>query len=389
MTLPSGPSSAATNPALSGSEALRSALLSYFPAQPGSSSSTIRLCRRLGSTGILAVDSDGDLVFPASHGLIIHNSNGWHSVSMAQGLRGTVYSVLQDREGTLWIGLAGRGLVRWAGYKQFEAFTSQSGLSSDLVYQTLPEKDGSIWVGTESGLSHGVLHNATYAWTQIPAFAKIPIHTIQRDLSGDLWLGTETLGLARFDPITQHVTWFGADRGLDGINVSLIHIDRAARIWIASQAGLYLLAPPYDRAAAVYTHPAPNSSPPPNPHPVKSGLPAPKASFTSPAVPGIGSHPKTVSPTTAFLPSLPLPMATSGLAIGLEASSASTSPRHHRPHPRHSRPFRRTTVHLPTTYFLASISCSGPDQSTASTYCAKTSMHACIDANDVPHLRLS
>jgi ligand-binding sensor domain-containing protein len=204
-----------------------------------------------GLTGIAAIDSDGDLIFPASNGLIIHNQSGWHSVGIAQGLHGTVYSVLQDREGTVWVGLAGRGLVRWAGYKHFEAFTSQSGLPSDLVYQVLPDKDGSVWAGTESGLSHGVPHNAAYTWTQIPAFAKVPVHAVQRDPSGALWIGTETLGLARLDPITHHVTWFSADRGLPNVDVSSVVVDRAARVWIATEAGLFVLAPPYYRAAPV------------------------------------------------------------------------------------------------------------------------------------------
>ena len=206
---------------------------------------------RAGVTGIPAVDSDGDLLFPSGDGLIVHNGSGWHTVGIHQGLHGTVYSVLQDREGSVWIGLAGRGLVRWAGYKHFEAFTSQSGLASDLVYQMLPDKDGSVWVGTESGLSHGVLQKAAYAWTQIPAFANVPIHAIQQDPSGALWLGTETLGVARFDPVTHRVVWFGTNRGLDNINVSSIVLDRAHRIWIAAQSGLFMLAPPYSRAAAV------------------------------------------------------------------------------------------------------------------------------------------
>ncbi len=206
---------------------------------------------RAGVTGIPAVDSDGDLLFPASNGLVVHNSSGWHTVGTAQGLHGTVYSVLQDREGSVWIGLAGRGLVRWAGYKLFESFTSQSGLSSDLVYQILPDEDGSVWVGTESGLSHGVLHKATYAWDQISAFANVPVHAIQRGHSGALWLGTETLGVAHFDPITHRVTWFGANRGIENNNVSSLMFDRAARLWIATESGLYILAPPYNRASAV------------------------------------------------------------------------------------------------------------------------------------------
>lgn len=204
-----------------------------------------------GVNGIAALDFDGDLLFPSPNGVAIRHRRSWSTVGAAQGLRGIVYSVFQDREGSIWLGMAGHGLVRWAGYKQWESYTSQSGLGSDLVYQILPDQDGSVWVGTEAGLYRGVQRQGAYAWKRMRAIASVPVHSVQRDSRGILWLGTETLGLARFNPHTASVTWFRSDRGLEASFISKVLIDRRQRVWAATESGLYVAAPPYRSFHAV------------------------------------------------------------------------------------------------------------------------------------------
>jgi len=67
-------------------------------------------------------------------------------VDRSVGLRGTVYSAFEDRQHSLWIGLAGRGLAQWLGYGEWEGYSTESGLASDLVYEILPQDDGVLLV---------------------------------------------------------------------------------------------------------------------------------------------------------------------------------------------------------------------------------------------------
>ena len=117
-----------------------------------------------GVSGIPGVDFDGFLLFPSPDGLVIRRHDDWWKVGEAAGLRGVVYAALQDREGSIWLGLAGRGLVRWSGYRSWESYGSTSGLGSDLVYQVLPQADGTVWAGTESGLVRGTRQGDRYVW---------------------------------------------------------------------------------------------------------------------------------------------------------------------------------------------------------------------------------
>ena len=105
--------------------------------------------------GVPAVDSDGRILLTTPVGLLIGDKNGWQMVDRSVGLRGTVYSAFEDRQHSLWIGLAGRGLAQWLGYREWESYSTGSGLASDLVYEILPLNDGALLVGTEAGLFRG------------------------------------------------------------------------------------------------------------------------------------------------------------------------------------------------------------------------------------------
>ena len=132
-------------------------------------------------SGVPALDTDGRILFPSPDGLLIRNDKGWRKIDRSGGLRGIVYAAFEDRQQSLWIGLAGRGLARWRGYREWESYTSESGLRNDLVYEILPRTDGSLWVATEG-------------------------RTVSRDAAGIRHLLEESCGSGRF-PRSQRSIW--------------------------------------------------------------------------------------------------------------------------------------------------------------------------------------
>lgn len=196
--------------------------------------------RNNGTTGILSKDTAGNIIIGTNDGLDIRDGASWKSVGRNSGLRGSVYCALEDREGSLWIGLLGRGLVRWVGYREWEAFTTDSGLGSDVVYQVLPLADGSVWAGTESGLFHGQKNHDVWTWRGQPQFSRIAVHSVRPDRSGRLWLGTESRGAARFTPATGAVEWFTEKQGLGAKSPFTLSLDSRNRIWAATEHGLFM-----------------------------------------------------------------------------------------------------------------------------------------------------
>ena len=193
-----------------------------------------------GVTQGLTEDSMGRIIVGSQEGLAIRENGSWRAVGRESGLQGSVRCILQDREGSVWIGLAGRGLARWQGYRQWESFGPESGLGSDVIYEILPSPGGRVWAATQSGLFRGEHRNGALSFRSQPQFAGITIHAVRADKSGALWLGTEQKGVAKFDPAAGTVEWFRQAQGLEARNAPGLTLDSRNRIWAATEAGLFV-----------------------------------------------------------------------------------------------------------------------------------------------------
>lgn len=194
--------------------------------------------------GIPGVDASGRLLLPSPDGLMIWDGKRWQKIDRSLGLRGAVYSVFEDRQHSLWIGLAGRGLAQWRGYQEWKSYSTASGLASDIVYEIQPQADGIMWVGTEGGLLRGERGESGIRWTKVAGLDGFPVHGVRAAQgvdgpNGDLWIGTEAHGAARFHARTGKVEWFGEAQGLLGKSAYTLRFDREQRLWAATDAGLF------------------------------------------------------------------------------------------------------------------------------------------------------
>jgi diguanylate cyclase (GGDEF)-like protein len=201
--------------------------------------------------GIPAVDSDGRILLTSPDGLLIGGGKGWQKIDRSVGLRGTVYSAFEDRQHSLWIGLAGRGLVQWRGYRDWESYSTESGLTSDIVYEILPRDDGSLWVATEAGLFRGVHRQFGMSFKKIAGLDDLAVHSLRKSPAGDIWIGTETRGAARIDARTGKTEWFGEAQGLIGKAAYSLRFDSEKQLWAATEAGLFMARAPYRRFARI------------------------------------------------------------------------------------------------------------------------------------------
>jgi diguanylate cyclase (GGDEF)-like protein len=200
--------------------------------------------------GIPGVDSDGRILLPTPDGLLIAEGNGWQKIDRSVGLRGAVYSVFEDRQHSLWIGLAGRGLAQWRGYHEWKSYSTASGLASDIVYEIQPLSDGTLWVGTEGGLLRGQRGATGIQWKKVAGLDGFPVHSVQLGRDGDLWVGTEAHGAARLHLQTGTLERFGEAQGL-GRSPYTLRFDHQQRLWAATEAGLFVAAAPYQKFSRI------------------------------------------------------------------------------------------------------------------------------------------
>ncbi|MCV2359846.1 diguanylate cyclase [Paucibacter sp. TC2R-5] len=171
--------------------------------------------------------------------------------------RGVVASLAQDRAGFIWVG-TGDGLVRYDGYRfrpQERASKIATVRNLGWLRALLPARDGRLWIGTETdGLAvydplteqvssfrfeHEV-HEASA--NSVEKLAPLPtIRALAEDVDGSIWLGTLGGGLYRFDPRTQTFSHFrhsAAAGSLDDARVQSLLVDGQGTLWVGTWSGL-------------------------------------------------------------------------------------------------------------------------------------------------------
>jgi diguanylate cyclase (GGDEF)-like protein len=114
-----------------------------------------------------------------------------------------ISSALEDRDGALWIGLAGAGLVRWAWRGRFLGWTSEEGLPDDGVWGAYRDAAGRLWVGTNNGV--GIWLPDERAWKVLErkdGLAGYSVWKFAVGQDGRVWSISRRAGLNRYDPET-------------------------------------------------------------------------------------------------------------------------------------------------------------------------------------------
>ncbi len=206
----------------------------------------------------LALDPAGRLLVPTYRGLARPDGSaelgsglgrgsgnpGWEIISAQDGLTtNDISAVVQDREGSIWIGLLGSGLGRWLGYNEWQSWTEREGLSRESIWSVTRDATGRLWVGTQFGLNYAEEHNEKLIWRQQPIPRVEMIRTLAAAPGGALWIGAFPGGLHWLDPRSGKTRAIGAADGLNSDNIRHVMIDPQGRVWASTRDGLFRAEP--------------------------------------------------------------------------------------------------------------------------------------------------
>ena len=166
----------------------------------------------------------------------------------------TVNSVIQDRDGFLWVGTQD-GLNRYDGY-HFVAFGGENDprgeLSSKNINQLLLAPDGAIWIATRIGLNRfDAARESITSYLPEPDNQTSLSHEHVTALAvggdGTIWVGT-VKGLNSLDPRTGQFTRYLHDpsdeQSLATDFITSLAVNKQGGVWIGTDGGgLYLLEP--------------------------------------------------------------------------------------------------------------------------------------------------
>ncbi|HET9449631.1 MAG TPA: two-component regulator propeller domain-containing protein [Aggregicoccus sp.] len=100
-------------------------------------------------------DSRGDVWFGTNRGLSRLSDGTFRTFGPAQGVpEGALPAILEDSQGTLWVGSMTHGLLRYEpATGRFTRFTQKEGLAADEVVELHDDGAGALWIGSSYGLT--------------------------------------------------------------------------------------------------------------------------------------------------------------------------------------------------------------------------------------------
>jgi signal transduction histidine kinase/streptogramin lyase len=147
---------------------------------------------------------------------------------------GGVFSMLEDAEGSIWVGTNSGGVRQFKDGK-FMTYTVTEGLSNDLVRAMYEDANGDIWFGNDKGLDKFRGGRFVANYTTRDGLSNDRVQSIAKDRAGDLWVGTIN-GLTRLRG--NEFTVYGMSDGLSNANVIALYTDDDGNLWIGTDAGL-------------------------------------------------------------------------------------------------------------------------------------------------------
>ncbi len=189
----------------------------------------------------LLVDHRGVLWATSDDGLFSFVQGRWQRIGTAQGLPGDdISSVMEDHEGSLWIGTAHAGLARWLGRDRFVAWTRRTGLPNDVVWAITRTSDGRLAVGTQAGLVVASPDELTLSVYDRPhGLPGDDVLSLAADDAGGLWIGLIEGALAHLDR-DGHVVDVGSRQKFpDDLSINAISLGPGSDVWLATSDGLW------------------------------------------------------------------------------------------------------------------------------------------------------
>jgi len=145
-------------------------------------------------------------------------------------------AMVGDREGNVWIGTQGQGLLRLRENRA-DWFTRSEGLSSNLVYGLVEDREGDLWVATARGVDR-IRDPQVQLFSTLTGLSGDVINAVYGAQDGAVWIGTAGGGLNRL--VEDRVTRYSTKEGLPHTTVLSLYQDAARRLWVGTPGGLAL-----------------------------------------------------------------------------------------------------------------------------------------------------
>lgn len=184
----------------------------------------------------LIEDRTGRILTRTDMGIGRWDGERWQLFDTGNGLPGVgVSSLLADRDGMVWLGTYGRGILYWSSADAVENWTASQGVSDSLIWSIARADAHTVWIAGETGGEVVVpAEGRAHRW---PLTVAPPnqAHAVRVDAQGAIWYFLFDGRVVRYEPGKGHTTIMAVLPYL----VRGAFIDHSGRIWAYTLGGLY------------------------------------------------------------------------------------------------------------------------------------------------------
>ena len=152
------------------------------------------------------------------------------------GSKVEVHAMILDRDGSLWVATAGKGIFRIHG-NVVEHYGRTDGLSSDSVFALFEDREGIVWAATANGIDNFRDPRIT-TFSAIEGLGKDAAIGVLASRDGTIWVAND----GSLDHIEKNgtISSIRTGKGLPGHQVTSLLEDHAGNMWVGVDDGLFL-----------------------------------------------------------------------------------------------------------------------------------------------------
>jgi ligand-binding sensor domain-containing protein/signal transduction histidine kinase/DNA-binding response OmpR family regulator len=167
----------------------------------------------------------------------------------------SIYDILQDATGSMWVGTYFGGVnffhTNATPFREYKTSLGKNGISSNVVSAIVEDKDHNLWIGTEAeGLNYydrasGKFTSFKHDTEKANSLSSNLVKAISIARNGEVWIGTYEGGLDVYQPATKTFRHYKPDyadpKALNSSRIVCLLHDSNNRLWIGTRAqGIFI-----------------------------------------------------------------------------------------------------------------------------------------------------